>query len=145
MILIAHRGNINGPNPIEENKPEYLLSTIEKGYHVELDLWYINNKLYLGHDNPQYNINIEFLLSNKDKIFCHCKNIQALHYMIKNSHDIEYFFHDNDDYVLTSKNHIWTFPGKELTKNSICVMPEWVGKKPINCYGICSDKIIEYK
>ena len=44
MILIAHRGNINGPNPIEENKPEYLLSTIEKGYHVELDLWYINNK-----------------------------------------------------------------------------------------------------
>ena len=24
MIFIAHRGNLNGPNKINENKPEYL-------------------------------------------------------------------------------------------------------------------------
>lgn len=142
MILIAHRGNINGPNPKEENKPEYLLNTIKLGYHVEVDLWYIDNKLYLGHDNPQYNINIEFLLSYKDKIFCHCKNIPALNYIIENYKEIECFFHDTDDCVLTSKNHIWTYPGKNLTKNSICVMPERVNQKVEDCYGICTDYLL---
>lgn len=124
MILIAHRGNMNGPNPVEENKPEYLLKAIEKGYHVETDLWYIDDKLYLGHDEPQYEIEIEFLLSIKDKLFCHCKNIKALNYLIENHKDIECFYHNNDDCVLTSKNHIWTNIGKELTINSINVMPE---------------------
>ena len=30
MKLIAHRGNINGPNIEEENKPNYLINTINK-------------------------------------------------------------------------------------------------------------------
>ena len=124
MILIAHRGNMNGPNPVEENKPEYLLKAIDKGYYVETDLWYVDYKLYLGHDEPQYEIKIEFLLSIKDKLFCHCKNIKALNYLIENQKDIECFYHNNDDCVLTSKNHIWTNIGKELTINSINVMPE---------------------
>ena len=41
---------INGPNIEEENKPNYLINTINKGFYVELDLWYVNNKLYLGND-----------------------------------------------------------------------------------------------
>jgi hypothetical protein len=48
MILIAHRGNLNGPNPEHENKPEYLLNAINKGYNVETDLWLIDKKLYLA-------------------------------------------------------------------------------------------------
>ena len=75
MIFIAHRGNLNGPNSIDENKPDYLLEAINKGYYVETDLWVIDNKLFLGHDKPQYEINIDFLLNIKDKLFCHCKNI----------------------------------------------------------------------
>ena len=43
MKLIAHRGNINGPNIEEENKPNYLINTINKGFFVELDLWYVIN------------------------------------------------------------------------------------------------------
>jgi hypothetical protein len=28
MKLIAHRGNIDGPNPLEENRPEYIEAAI---------------------------------------------------------------------------------------------------------------------
>ena len=42
--LIALRGNINGPNTEEENNPEYLIKTINKGVFVEHDLWYLKNK-----------------------------------------------------------------------------------------------------
>ena len=47
MKLIAHRGNIDGPNVNEENKPEYILQAIEKGYFVEIDLWYKDNTCLL--------------------------------------------------------------------------------------------------
>ena len=60
MLLIAHRGNINGPNQDKENRPEYLLEAYNQ-FHVEADIWYIDNKLYLGHDKPQYNIKIDNL------------------------------------------------------------------------------------
>ena len=79
MKYIAHRGNLNGPNQIDENKPEYLLHAINEGYYVETDLWVIEDKLYLGHDIAQYEININFLLKIKEKLFCHCKNIKALY------------------------------------------------------------------
>ena len=146
MIYIAHRGNIDGPCPDKENHPEYLLKAIDSGFHVECDLWLINNDLYLGHDSPDIKISIDFLISIKDMLFCHCKNIEALYFIITTYKDIECFFHDNDDCVLTSKNHIWTYTGKKLMKKSICVMPERVNQDfySSNCYGVCTDYPIHY-
>ena len=40
MILISHRGNIDGPNPKLENSPEYIQLAMEKGFDVEVDVWY---------------------------------------------------------------------------------------------------------
>ena len=147
MKLIAHRGNIDGPNMNEENKPEYILQAIEKGYFVEIDLWYKDNTLYLGHDSPQYEIEYSFFIVNKYKLFIHCKNIQALQYILNKNDDLECFFHDNDECVLTSKGNIWTYPGKLLTKKSICVMPERaenINNNLSECVGICSDYISKY-
>lgn len=153
MIYIAHRGNINGPDPDNENRPEYLLKAIEKGFYVETDLWVDDDEnLFLGHDSPQYKIKIDFLLEIKNKLFCHCKNIKALYFIIKNYPEIECFFHDNDKCVLTSKNHIWNYPGTELTQISINVdltsdsyispyCNEFISKKHHfeNIFGVCSD------
>lgn len=148
MILIAHRGNIDGPIANRENNPKYLVEAIEKGYNVETDLWVIKNKneqkLFLGHDNPQYEIKINFLLDIKDKLFCHCKNIQALKFIITYHPEIECFFHDLDECVLTSKNKIWNNVGKELTEKSICVMPERSNQIPKNCLGVCTDYPSKY-
>jgi hypothetical protein len=145
MIYIAHRGNLNGPNPQNENKPEYLLEAVSNGFHVETDLWIIDNALYLGHDCPEYKIELDFLLNIKEKLFCHCKNIDALHFILEKTNEIECFFHDEDECVLTSKNHIWNYPGKKLTELSICVMPERVSQKPTGCFGVCTDFPIKYK
>ena len=38
MILISHRGNINGPNPEMENNPEYIQKALDLGYDVEVDV-----------------------------------------------------------------------------------------------------------
>ena len=55
-FLISHRGNLNGPQPNKENSPDYINEAIESGYNVEIDIWFIHNKWYLGHNNPTYEI-----------------------------------------------------------------------------------------
>ena len=37
MILISHRGNINGCNFEKENTHEYIQQAIDAGFHVEID------------------------------------------------------------------------------------------------------------
>jgi hypothetical protein len=46
MIIISHRGNLNGYNKNLENNPGYILSAIKYGYHVMCDIWLIDNNIY---------------------------------------------------------------------------------------------------
>jgi hypothetical protein len=142
MILISHRGNINGRIPDLENSPDYIDAAIKLGYDVEVDVWFYNDSFFLGHDNPTYKIEESFL-ENKN-FWCHAKNLDSLVRMLKNP-KIHSFWHQEDDYTVTSKGIIWTYPGKPLTLNSICVLPKWVEGQKINCLGICSDFIEKYK
>ena len=145
MILISHRGNINGKIPLRENEPSYIKDAIKKGYNVEIDVWWSDNSFYLGHDNPQYKIDVSYLLNNRCyKLWCHAKNIEAIVEM-KKEKTINCFWHQKDDITLTSKGHIWAYPGKQPIKNSIAVMPEIYNDDLDKCIGICSDYIGNYK
>lgn len=146
MIYIAHRGNLEGPNPEKENHPDYIKAALDKGFDVEIDVWNIDGKWLLGHDGPEHEVNVSFLTNIG--LWHHCKNIQALYYVNyfrpKNSYNC--FFHDTDDAVLTSNGYLWTYPGKELTSDSIAVMPERVPDWDISkACGICTDFPIKYK
>ena len=52
MILISHRGNIDKINTKEENKPTYIFNALDHNFNVEVDIWFIENTFYLGHDSP---------------------------------------------------------------------------------------------
>lgn len=141
MILISHRGNINGRIEEAENKPEYILDALSMGYNVEIDVWFKDRKFYLGHDEPKYETNYNFLMN--ESLWCHAKNIDAILEMKKYS--IHYFWHEEDTITLTSKNYIWAYPGKQPIKRSIAVMPEINNDDISQCLGICSDNISNYK
>ena len=144
MFFISHRGNIGGINQSEENKPSKIEYIINLGLHVEIDVWYTKNAFYLGHDEPQYEVNKKFL--KNEKLWCHAKNIPALEQLKKIGST--YFWHQEDDVTITSNGFFWTYPGKKLTQNSICVLPEKSGYKEIDlklCAGICSDFINKFK
>jgi len=146
MKLIAHRANTDGPNTSTENSPEQITRCIEKGYDVEIDIRYdsLTDKLWLGHDEPQYSVNWYWLAEKKDNLWIHCKNLDALYYFSHGTSGFNYFWHQEDDYTLTSKQYIWAYPGKTYTKNTVIVMPEWNNMdwdmlRVSNCYGICTD------
>jgi len=141
MFFISHRGNLNGIQKNNENNPKYIDNALNEGYDVEVDVRYENNQFFLGHDFSQYKINEKYLL--KKGIWCHAKTSLAMKAL--NKIDAHYFWHQEDDYTITSRGYIWTYPGKKLLENSICVLPEKANYKQFNCIGICSDFIKKYK
>ena len=144
MILISHRGNINGKNTERENSPEYIDEAIALGYDVEIDLWMIEGILLLGHDEPQYGISQDWLNERINNLWIHCKNIEAMEWMDSIAGFI-YFWHEEDTVTLTTFGHIWAYPGKQPINNSIAVMPEIHNEEITQCKGICSDYIENYK
>jgi hypothetical protein len=141
MKLISHRGNIKGSKPEYENSPNYISQALKLGYEVEVDVRFHKGFFYLGHDKPQYRISSKFLRNKK--IWCHAKDINAFE-KLKKIKSV-YFWHQKDDYTLTSNGYFWTYPGKKILKNSICVSIGKKKKKNLKCAGICSDYISIYK
>ena len=147
MILISHRGNINGKDESKENKPSYIVDAIRKGYNVEVDFWYDNGKFVLGHDEPQYSIPLDFIENYYRYLWIHCKNHDALSKFVEIDRGgvyFNYFWHDSDDVIITSKGYMWANPGTYI-EGSIAVMPEYKKDKVEGRLGVCSDYIINYE
>jgi hypothetical protein len=149
MKIIAHRGNVFGPNLKEENSEEYILKAISAGLDVEVDVWEIDNKLYLGHDEPTYLTSKDFLYKISQSAWFHAKNINALNFLLSNL--LHCFTHDKDEATLTSQGFIWTNVGKKLINPniSVMVMPELSTKQYFDQYknnvmAICTDYASEY-
>jgi hypothetical protein len=144
VILISHRGNISGKNPEYENKISYIQDAILKGYNCEIDVWYVDGDFYLGHDGPDYKINHNFLQNLK--FWCHAKNIEALEIML-NDNQIHCFWHETDQYTITSNKYVWAYPGSIVTNKTraICVLPELHGQNVKDYTGVCSDFVELYK
>ena len=141
--LISHRGNTNGPEPVFENRPDFIQKALAAGFDVELEVWFIENQWYLGHDEPEY-ITTESFLKTKG-LWCHAKNIEAFEKLLELG--VICFWHENDKYTLTSNGYVWTYPGNQLTPMSISVMPEKyaAGTQDLSfCAGICTDYPLKY-
>jgi hypothetical protein len=145
MILISHRGNLNGNMDSRENEPTYIDLAISKGYDVEVDVWYKNNTLWLGHDTPQYGVDFRWFKDRINKLWLHCKNTEAIIFFKDSQFDFNYFWHENDTITLTSKKYMWAYPGKQPITGSIAVMPEFYNDNIERCVGVCSDYIINFK
>lgn len=124
MIKIAHRGNYKERNEDLENTEEYIIEAIRLGYHCEVDVWFEDNKYFLGHDKPEQETKLEFLKNNK--IICHAKSADTA-LEISRHRDIHYFCHDKDFMTITSKGWQWVYP--EVYKHGKLI-------------GFCSDRLL---
>lgn len=135
--FIAHRGNTKGPDKVQENHPDYISYAIGQGYDCEVDIWIVKNKIFLGHNEPLYSTNEDFI--NKNGLWLHAKNLEALVYILKNN--LVGFWHENDRYTLTSNGFIWANIGMPITEKTILVSLDNNTLQNVKGipYGICSD------
>ena len=147
---IAHRGNVSGKNSEKENHPDYIVSAIMLGYDVEINVWFEDRKWILGHDEPTYEVTYDFFSRWSNWLWLHAKSYLALQRLFETSKtQLNYFYHTNEDYVLTSQHWIWAYPNKPGNSRTICVLPEiatTLTNEQISKFdGICSDEIEKYK
>jgi hypothetical protein len=144
MKLISHRGNLTGINQ-NENRFDAIINACSLGFDVEIDLRFVDNNWWLGHDSPDHWLEngLNDIVHLKDKLWVHCKNFAALE-KLKGT-DFNYFWHQEDDHTITSKGFIWTYPGKDQGKTNVLVMPEWNYSleqiASLGCFAICSDYV----
>jgi hypothetical protein len=152
MLLIAHRGLMQGPNPSLENLPSQIGLALSRGYDAEIDVWRQNGYWALGHESANYTVDIDFL--RRRGLWIHCKNLDAFFAFKAMSADKpNYFWHESDTVAMTSSGHVWTYFGKPETESpaSICVLPETsrtmeqvkLLRDREKWYAICSDHVEE--
>jgi hypothetical protein len=151
MVIISHRGNLEGPNSCSENSPTAIERAIELGFDCEVDVWVENEKIFLGHDFPEHQIEIGFLTKHKHNLWVHCKNADAVEFLALNAPYIHFFWHQTDDYTITSRGMIWIYPGRPIIRSGVGVLPEiWgtegMGEGAFNALSaICTDFPNKYK
>jgi len=141
MRIIAHRGNMNGPDPANENREDTILAALSAGFDCEIDIWVISGRFWLGHDGPDTETSMEFLLRSRSALWVHCKNLEAL-LALKDRFNC--FFHDKDLYTLTSQGYVWGNIGSPSTLQTVQVMPEKSGGVLHECWGVCTDYPLRY-
>lgn len=145
MKLISHRGNIKEPNPSRENSPSYIDIAISSGYDVEVDLRFINNKFFLGHDTPDYEVNQTWLEKRKNKLWVHCKDLDSATQLLNSKVGFMYFCHNSDSYVLTSNGYVWVHDlSLNITNKSIIPLLSLQDINKFNRkipYAICTDYV----
>jgi hypothetical protein len=145
MRYIAHRGNVDGIDLERENRPEYIDTAISLGYDVEIDLRTKGRSLYLGHDDPQYPVSLDWLLDRRNNLWIHAKDYESLKTLSRTN--LQYFYHTSESYTLTSNGYIWShdFANK---MNNMCIVP-LLSKEEVEEYdqteffAVCSDFILD--
>lgn len=143
MKIISHRGNIRGSVPDKENRPSYIDCAIGNGYDVEIDVRLIDGDLWLGHDEPQYKVDHNWLDKRKDYLWIHCKNLEAATECWK----YRSFCHTKDPFTYTSNGKIWLHDlSMKMDENVIIPLIDLIDidytKDSLlfsNAFGICTD------
>lgn len=147
MKIISHRGNILGPNPTEENKPSYLDAAISQGFDVEVDVRVIDDKIYLGHDDPVYEVGMDWLLERRYSLWIHCKNLKATSLLAPG---FRCFGSISDPFCFMTQGYVW-LNDVEVEPMDNCIVPllhvddikryKFMGKP----WGVCTDYPMEIK
>jgi hypothetical protein len=65
MQLISYRGIWDGNNYQDANTPKQLGKALSAGFACAIDVWRVDNKLYLGNDLPETEVTEKYIQGNK--------------------------------------------------------------------------------
>ena len=142
-IIIAHLGNIDGRQPERENTLKYVRAALAAGWHVCVDVQFVNGGFILPNDRGFDRAPPSFF--SKQRVWSRCYNAETMDALC----DIgaHAFFHTTELPTLTSAQFIWTLPPRELAPRSIAAYPELAYSGWLDEYepaGICSNMPARY-
>jgi len=145
MLLISYRGIYDGQNLEQANTPNQLGSAFNHGFACMVDAWRVDNKLYLGNEQPLTEVSAEYLRGGK--FWINARNNDMYTWLQNQPSNLypNYFVLPvpTPEYVTTSSGYLWTPGTVPINNNSIVFLPEiqdrgLLSTVKLRCYGICS-------
>ena len=142
MLLISNKGNIEGENIDLENTPDYIESAINQGYNVKIDLKYEKDKLYLGENTSDVEVEWSWLLKWSDYLWINCRDTKTLSFFLENGKSFNFFYNVLDTVSMTSKGFAWSVENP-YPKGTI-VYDIDNDLNPIDVLGVCSNWVSKW-
>ncbi len=145
MIYIAYRGLFEGVNPQTEDTPDQIGKAFNAGFSVMVDVWRVNDLLYLGADQPLIEVTEKYLQGPRFWINCRNQDMQDWIVTQPTKKYPHYFWNidPNTPYDTTSDGYLWTYQVQPVNNLSIMVLPEIADRGLLStvhwkCYGVCT-------
>ena len=144
MLYISYQGIFDGKNYEDANTPDQIGRSFNNGFSCMVDVWRIDNTLYVGSEQAPISVTDNYLRGNR--FWIKCANQETYDWFTTQSliQYPNYFYQPNSmANVSTSSNKLWTPGTVPVNDTSIIVLPEIQDRGlfstvHLRCYGVCS-------
>ena len=144
MLYISYQGIYDGQNYENANTPNQIGSAFDAGFACMVDVWRINNAMYVGTESNQIPVTEKYLQGRR--FWLNCKTQSTYTWFTTQSINLypNYFYQPNPNTtVSTSGGQLWTPGTVPVNNTSIVVLPEIADRGlfstvKLRCYGVCS-------
>jgi hypothetical protein len=147
MLYISYRGIFDGQNFQDANTPNQIGKAFNAGFSCMVDVWRVDDKLYLGTTQPLTEVSPNFLKGKR--FWINVRNTEMQTWIqAQSSTDYPNYFWFNDseenDPATTSGGQIITPGTVPINNQSIVFLPEIQDRAmfstvKLRCYGVCSN------
>lgn len=146
MLYISYQGIYDGQNFENANTPTQITKALNYGFSCMVDVWRIDNQLYVGTLAPTIQVTEKYLQGNRFWINARNQNMQYWIQTQPSKLYPNYFWFENDTEstpTTTSGGQIITPGTVPINNTSIIFLPEiddraMFSTVHLKCYGICS-------
>jgi hypothetical protein len=146
MLYISYQGIYDGKDFESANTPNQIGNAFNNGYSCMVDVWRIDNKLYVGSEEAPIEVTEKYLQGNR--FWLNARNTDMVNWVAAQPRKLypNYFSFSNDtesNDATSSGGQIIT-PGTVPVSNlSIIFLPEiedrgLLSTVKLKCYGVCS-------
>jgi hypothetical protein len=147
MLFISYRGIYDGTNYEDANSPNQIAKAFGYGVSVMADVWRQEDKIYLGNDQPLYEVTAKYIQGKK--WWLNARNTEMQLWLAEQNPNLypNWFYFNTPTppppYVTASNGKLIT-PGTEpINNNSVIFLPEindrgLFSTVKLKCFGICS-------
>jgi len=146
MIYISYQGIYDGTNYEYANTPDQIGKAFGYGVSVMTDVWRVDDKLYLGTDQPLTEVTAKYLQGNR--WYINARNTAMQTWLAEQNSKLypNWFYFPSmppPAYVTASNGKLITPGTVPINNNSIIFLPEIDDKGcfstvKLRCFGICS-------
>jgi len=147
MFYISYQGIYDGSDYQDANTPPQISKALRAGYSCLIDVWRIDNKLYVGNNQPTTEVTERFIQG--PRLWINAKNTDMQEWIVDQPARLypNYFWFDTPTpppaYVTASNGKLITPGTVPVNTNSVMFLPEIDDRSlfsmvKVRAYAVCS-------